>query len=974
MPRLHRPLLALAAAVCLLGAARPAAAASMFDPKIGWKTIVTPHFRVNFMEGQEEAAELAAGYAEDAHRTLAPYLQSEPTQKTELTLLDHEDTVNGFGFPLPNNAIYIYLSSPREDELMSNYDSWLRDILLHEYTHVLHFEKTDGLPWWVNRVFGRSYFPNMFLPVFLIEGLAVTDETTYSHGGRGRDPYYAMVLREAALNNHLASIDTASGYFTIDHPGGDLPYIYGTNFYKFLISHYGKQAPVDFISKFAYYPFFGFWGVDQVFKEITGKDASQLWSDMEAELVTDAHRQVAEFEKLGPLTTVSPVTKGGMEHRHPRFLPDGTLMWAEWTGHNYSYLMSKAGNDPAKRVISKGPYGLWTVSAEGRYLYHTRNWDENRFTAYDDIFRWDTKDKKLTRLTKRARVDDPSVSPDGQYVVAVESGNAQTNLVKLRADGRGKLQQLTHFHDRTQFGGVAWHPTRDLLAVSAWRDGARDLYFVNPDTGAMKPLWRDRAVDINPTWTPDGRYLVFTSDRSGTFNLYAYELATRKLFRMTNVVGGLMEPAVSPDGKTLAATSYDVKGWDIATLPWDPASWTEIPLPSGGEVPTQPPPSKTDYPMQAYDAWPSLRPKTWAPFTALDEQGPIFGFTTIGEDSLLKHYLFAAAGLGIPSLRPFYSIGYSNEMLYPSLYAYATDTTQILYPTAQGVTFMQAQRARYQGASLTFPGLPSIFLQNNWVTGDQLSVGLDLANYENITPMQPELSGSKAAPYVGQTNTLSVNYRFGDNYRFAYSISPEGGDIVTLGYQKAIPFLGSDTEFDRFWGDWRRYIAVPWAQHHVLALRAQGGANLGDRGGDFYLGGYTSSTLLSNVDLRTASSVGTSYLPLRGYNFGATSGPYGFSASAEYRFPVLDVQRGYGIYPVFVRYLHGAVFAEAGQTWKPPMLWGNNLYDVGAELRAQVNVIQAPTELRVGIGQGLVNPGSTGFPVPSVFADVGSFF
>ena len=199
-------------------------------------------------------------------------------------------------------------------------------------------------------------------------------------------------------------------------------------------------------------------------------------------------------------------------------------------------------------------------------------------------------------------------------------------------------------------------------------------------------------MDQTPTWSPDGKYLVFSSDRSGTYNLYAYELSAKKLFRMTNVVGGLMEPIISPDGKTIAATSYDVKGWDIATLPWDPTTWKELPVPAGGEDIHQPLPSSTDFPMQSYDPWPSLRPKTWAPFAALDEQGPILGFTTLGQDSLMKQYVYLSGGLGVPSLRPFYSIGYSNEMLYPSLYAYATDTTQMAYPFDKGVQYQVAQR------------------------------------------------------------------------------------------------------------------------------------------------------------------------------------------------------------------------------------------------------------------------------------------
>jgi outer membrane protein assembly factor BamA len=311
-------------------------------------------------------------------------------------------------------------------------------------------------------------------------------------------------------------------------------------------------------------------------------------------------------------------------------------------------------------------------------------------------------------------------------------------------------------------------------------------------------------------------------------------------------------------------------------------------------------------------------------------------------------------------------------MFYPSLYAYAMDVTTLSQPYYQGVNYNFYNRSRYQGLSASFPGLPSLFLQNSWVTGDTLSLGLSLANQSAQTVVDPSVPADKL-PAMGQTNALSVTYKYGDNYKFAYSISPEGGSLVTLGYERALPLLGSQYQHDRFWADWRRYIAMPWAQHHVLALRALGGTSRGDRSGNFYLGGFDSATYLTNVDLRTASSLGQSQLPMRGYPLGASAGPSGFALSAEYRFPIASVQRGYGIYPLFVRQVYGAVFAETGQTWKDQFAWGNNLVSLGAELRAQAHLSQAPSELRLGIGQGLVRQEGV-FPWPQLYMDVGAYF
>lgn len=949
-----------------------AQAANLFDPSVSWKTIVTPHFRVNFPAGYEGVATRAAAYAEEAHEVLSPFMKVVPANRTELTLLDNEDTVNGFGFPLPNNQIFIYLTSPREDGPAWPYDAWLRDLLIHEYTHVLHLEKTAGLTDWINRVFGRSYFPNMFTPIFLIEGLAVTTETRFSTGGRGRDAGYRMILRMAALENKLATIDRASGYYTIEYPGGELPYIYGMAFYRHLMAHYGDKVPTELADRIAHYPFFGVYGIDESLKALTGKDANALWADMLGELEADAMVQAEAIRAQGPLTPLTPVTDAGMYQRHPQYAPDGSLHWAGWNGHGYGYLYGLTPEKAPKKELSKGIFGRYAYSPDGRYVFHTRNWDENRFTSYSDIFRFDTKERRFHRLSERGRLDEPTVSPDGRWVMAVQNGKGQTNLVKMRADGSG-LKQLTHFDDYTQFSGPSWHPEKHLAAVSAWRDGSRDLFLVDPETGALSVLWRDRDQDINPTWSPDGRYLVFASDRTGAYNLYAYELEKKRLFRMTNVMGGLLEPSVDPTMTRVSAVSYSPKGFDVVTLDWDPERWTPVPLPEDEADLHQPEPTvKPDgFETVAYDPWPSLRPKVWAPFAYTDGQGPLVGVSTFGQDSLMQHFLFGAFGYGLISRRPYYQVGYSNEMLFPSLYAYALDSSSTYYPAHEGKSYQLTQRALQQGFSVTFPGLPSVFLANNWVTGDQLGVGMNFANVSLDAPADPALPAAKV-PKLGQVNTVSLTYKFGDNYKFAYSISPEGGNLVTLGYEQAVPLIGSQASFGRFWTDWRRYIALPW-EHHVLAVRASGGAAIGEQAGNFFLGGYDSATLLTNVDLRTASSLGQRQLPLRGYPFGVSTGPKAAALSAEYRFPLASVQRGYGIYPLFVRNVHGAVFAEAGQAWQDRFDWGQNLYSVGAELRAQTHFMQAPSEVRLGLGQGLVRQGA-GAQWPQLYVDVGAYF
>ena len=51
------------------------------------------------------------------------------------------------------------------------------------------------------------------------------------------------------------------------------------------------------------------------------------------------------------------------------------------------------------------------------------------------------------------------------------------------------------------------------------------------------------------------------------------ELATKRLFQVTNVLSGAFQPSVSPDGRRLVFTGFTTDGFDLWTMPFDPASF-----------------------------------------------------------------------------------------------------------------------------------------------------------------------------------------------------------------------------------------------------------------------------------------------------------------------------------------------------------------------------------------------------------------
>src|SRR5699024_6703714 len=98
----------------------------------------------------------------------------------------------------------------------------------------------------------------------------------------------------------------------------------------------------------------------------------------------------------------------------------------------------------------------------------------------------------------------------------------------------------------------AWSPDGTRIAFSAWKKGGfRDILVVDVASGAVEEITHDRAIDMNPAWSADGRVLYFDSDRTGIANVYAWDTTERALYQVTNVLGGAYRPHPSPDGTRL---------------------------------------------------------------------------------------------------------------------------------------------------------------------------------------------------------------------------------------------------------------------------------------------------------------------------------------------------------------------------------------------------------------------------------------
>ena len=110
------------------------------------------------------------------------------------------------------------------------------------------------------------------------------------------------------------------------------------------------------------------------------------------------------------------------------------------------------------------------------------------------------------------------------------------------------------------------------IVFSSEREGSVDLYRARIDGSSLERLTNDPALDDQASWSPDGGRIVFVSTRgSGTTDIWTLELATRTARNITTEAGGDFRPCWSPDGQWIAFSSD--RGTRIER---DPPEWEHL--------------------------------------------------------------------------------------------------------------------------------------------------------------------------------------------------------------------------------------------------------------------------------------------------------------------------------------------------------------------------------------------------------------
>jgi dipeptidyl aminopeptidase/acylaminoacyl peptidase len=472
-------------------------------------------------------------------------------------------------------------------------------------------------------------------PMWFAEGIAQFESSR--RGSDSWDTHRDMIMRTKALNDQLLPLSQMNMFIgrSKDYEGG--PYNQGFSMVRHISEKYGYESIkkiCDECSRFKNLTFdmalksaIGF-GMDSLYREWSASEKTRYRA------VADSLGTITEGNRLTKDSTID----FGFRNLHPRWSLDGKkLFFLSNSGRDggraslFKWDFVDTIKEEKERFKPVWPYvnSFYTLFDSSTRIAHAGE-NPSPFTGetfldafvdsitglemIDELknalkpYKKDTLGNRVSRIrsfvTIRDHIQQVSVSHDGKLVAAVRKiknkntlviipnknikhhsfGNVISNFILgaelLKVKGSNPEKELFKDLSNDDDGFLILSPRfspNDSHIVFGYFDN-RDMNIGIVDlNGKFRKLVDSPADDRDPDFTPDGKHVVFSSDRCGIFNLYRISLETGATERLTNVAGGAFQPAVSPDGAKIAFSNYDSAGFSIYVAPNVPLAADSIP-------------------------------------------------------------------------------------------------------------------------------------------------------------------------------------------------------------------------------------------------------------------------------------------------------------------------------------------------------------------------------------------------------------
>lgn len=549
----------------LLGVTGPASALTLSD----WNVLETDHFLIFYQDDYERHA-LETLYYLERYRPLIESLTGNTIEKQSTVVVQDLGMLeNAYASPI-ENKMGIFVGNPSTFSTLDSSENWLRTLAVHEYTHIKQLTYASGASDLLTTLFGNIFSPNLFIPNWMAEGIAIYAESVITpYEGRLNDGYYDALIAAKASEGRFPSIQE-SDYNHNTFPGG-LWYLSGAAFFEYLSNTYGEERFGEYFTTYSSYwwtPFLLFSGeilpfltYDRAAKEVYGKSFTELydeWQEYEEKRHKDWRidgEQLVSTER-GSIRSLTPY-EGKLYYFSSDILSTAPFSYRRVT----SLKEYDPQRDQERTLISFTPSGSPHTRfqiADGKIYYALQeieegyaNTDQLGYGVEAILYSYSMDTGEVEELFLD-RVKAFTVLHDGTIIYAVDSIKSFGSEIWQYANGQkeklGSLPELV-----SEF---ILHGDR-LLLVSKGGWSNNNLNYLSLEDLSLESITDTPWTEMNPMIDHDS--LIYAANYNREYAIYNYNLHSKELTKLTE--GGFsIQPALIDDSLYFVGLTAEGEG------------------------------------------------------------------------------------------------------------------------------------------------------------------------------------------------------------------------------------------------------------------------------------------------------------------------------------------------------------------------------------------------------------------------------
>lgn len=552
-----------------------------------WSQVNTAKFRVIYPEGNDSLAIGLVRKLQTYYNPVSASLNAYP-EKLSLILRSNTTIPNGFVTLAPRRSEFFTM--PPQDYNFAGTNHWLDLLAVHEYRHVVQFEKANtGFNKLLYTVFGEEALAGMSyiaVPQWFWEGDAVVMETALTPSGRGRIPEFNMVFRTNLLErgafNYNKQYLRSFKDFVPNH------YVFG----YFMVSHvrrnYENNFWDDILEEAFSKPFIPF-TFSRAMKKFTGKNVVKNYWGMMQEMDSLWTKELDE-KSITTATLITPLEeKVYTNYMYPQVLDNGDVIaFKEGLGDLHQLVRLTPSGELKQEFITGLFADAGMLSAKSERVAWVEYKPDLRWGArtLNQIKVYNLTTGKIKTVTEPSRYSAAALSPDAQRIATVHTSNKNEFFLVILDAETGKEVRRFPNPQNDFISMPRWSEDGKYIVALKTTDAGRSVIQVAIEGGNVKELIPPSAQNVgHPIQYKN--FLLYNLAHDGIDNIFALDITTGQHYQVTSRKFGAFNPTMNQNGDSLYFNDYQVNGMEIAKMPFRPDKWKQRNKLSSNDSPAQ---------------------------------------------------------------------------------------------------------------------------------------------------------------------------------------------------------------------------------------------------------------------------------------------------------------------------------------------------------------------------------------------------